>query len=171
MSVLSSEHFFLHGFWSSPLRLHSPVDDCLVGALMPRLSIIVGVTREMKVTLDPSSPVLMRGGGWRLPQFHRRRSSFREEEAQSVPSSPAFDLGGRDFVQTIELSGGKPRQRRRAMVSRRLSSLGAPAKRGDGGKCRWLCEDGTFKSRRATRGGRMSQILTCVKAHASLTRV
>ncbi|KAH0911608.1 hypothetical protein HID58_034929 [Brassica napus] len=40
MSVPSPEHFFLHGLWSSPLRLHSPVNDCLVGALMPRLSII-----------------------------------------------------------------------------------------------------------------------------------
>ncbi|WZZ57926.1 hypothetical protein YC2023_058033 [Brassica napus] len=34
-----------------------------------------------------------RGEGWRLSQFYRRRSSFREEEAQSAPSSPAFGHG------------------------------------------------------------------------------
>ncbi|KAF3587258.1 hypothetical protein F2Q69_00026982 [Brassica cretica] len=31
--------------------------------------------------------------GWRLSQFYRRRSSFREEEAQSAPSSPVFGHG------------------------------------------------------------------------------
>ncbi|WZZ72552.1 LOW QUALITY PROTEIN: hypothetical protein YC2023_083922 [Brassica napus] len=46
----------------------------------------------MEANLDPSSPVLSRG--WRLSQFYRRRSSFREEEAQSAPSSPAFGHGG-----------------------------------------------------------------------------
>ncbi|CAN6843838.1 unnamed protein product, partial [Brassica oleracea] len=35
-----------------------------------------------------------RGVGWRLSQFYQRRSSFREEEAQSAPSSPAFGHGG-----------------------------------------------------------------------------
>ncbi|KAH0937879.1 hypothetical protein HID58_005340 [Brassica napus] len=53
----------------------------------------------------------------------------------------------------------------------RILSFGAPAKRGDGGKYRWLCEDGASKSRRATRGGLINQILTRCKAHASLTCV
>ncbi|CAF2056507.1 unnamed protein product, partial [Brassica napus] len=35
-----------------------------------------------------------RGVGWRFSQFYRRRSSFREEEAQSAPSSSAFGHGG-----------------------------------------------------------------------------
>ncbi|CAN7105074.1 unnamed protein product [Brassica rapa subsp. narinosa] len=47
-------------------------------------------------------------------------------------------------------------------MARRLCSLGVPAKSCDGGKRRWLCEDGATKSRRATRGGLMSQILTRV---------
>ncbi|CAG7864857.1 unnamed protein product [Brassica rapa] len=48
---------------------------------MERLACSVGIIREMEATLDPSSP------------FHRRHSSFREEEVQSVPSSSAFSHG------------------------------------------------------------------------------
>ncbi|CAN7033068.1 unnamed protein product, partial [Brassica oleracea var. botrytis] len=153
-----------------------------------------------------------RGVGWRLSQFYQRRSSFREEEAQSAPSSPAFGHGGwrltklraavvesqrlrsqeeedlrrrlRLFEEevsggsrraclgfpvvhrrkrsrsTIELSDEKTR-RRRSPMARRLCRLGIPVEI-DGGKRRWLCEDGTTKLRRATRGGRMNQILTRV---------
>ncbi|CAN6855922.1 unnamed protein product, partial [Brassica oleracea] len=154
-----------------------------------------------------------RGVGWRLSQFYRRRSSFREEEAQSAPSSPVFGHGGwrltklraavvesqrlrsqeEDDLQrrlrlfeeevcggsrraclgfpvvhrrkrsrsTIELSDGKTR-RRKSPMAWRLCRLGVPAKTCDGGKRRWLCEDGATKLRRATRGGRMNQILTRV---------
>ncbi|KAH0872958.1 hypothetical protein HID58_070320, partial [Brassica napus] len=174
------------------------VNSCFVGALTPRFSI----------------------RGWRFSQFYRRRSSFREEEAQSAPSSSAFGHGGwrltklraavvesqirtrgsqrlrsqeeedlrrrlRLFEEevsggsrraclgfpvvhrrkrsrsTIELSDGKTR-RRRSPMARRLCRLGVPAKSCDGGKRRWLCEDGATKLRRATRGGRMNQILTRV---------
>ncbi|KAH0868679.1 LOW QUALITY PROTEIN: hypothetical protein HID58_075701, partial [Brassica napus] len=100
---------FLLGFWSLPFPLHRSVNGCFVGALTPRFSIrgesalelavemerlacCSCSTREMEANLDPSSPVLSRG--WRLSQFYRRRSSFREEEAQSAPSSPAFGHGG-----------------------------------------------------------------------------
>ncbi|WZZ65016.1 LOW QUALITY PROTEIN: hypothetical protein YC2023_076386 [Brassica napus] len=190
---------------------------------MERLACCSRSSREMEANLDPSSPVL--SGGWRFSQFYRRRSSFREEEAQSAPSSSAFGHGGwrltklraavvesqvfwveirtrgsqrlrsqeeedlrrrlRLFEEevsggsrraclgfpvvhrrkrsrsTIELSDGKTR-RRRSPMARRLCRLGVPAKSCDGGKRRWLCEDGATKLRRATRGGRMNQILTRV---------
>ncbi|KAH0933837.1 LOW QUALITY PROTEIN: hypothetical protein HID58_010954, partial [Brassica napus] len=187
-----------------------PSSVCLVGALKPRFSIrgesVLEVavemerraccsrsTREMEANLDPSSPVLSRG--WRLSQFYRRRSSSREEEAQSAPSLPVFGHGGwrltklHAAVVESQVSGGSRRaclgfpvvyRRKRSRFKRlnsptgrqgveevrwRGGSVGAELrrKRCDGGKRRWLCEDGGSKLRRATRGGRMSQILTRVR--------
>ncbi|CAN7116988.1 unnamed protein product, partial [Brassica rapa subsp. narinosa] len=159
------------------------------------------------------------GVGWRLSQFYRRRSSSREEEAQSAPSLPVFGHGGwrltklhaavvesqvfwvevrvskeEDLRRRLclfeeEVSGGSRRaclgfpvvyRRKRSRFKRlnsptgrqgveevrwRGGSVGAELrrKRCDGGKRRWLCEDGGSKLRRATRGGRMSQILTRVR--------
>ncbi|KAL0899935.1 hypothetical protein Bca101_083896 [Brassica carinata] len=48
------------------------------------------ILRAMEAFLDPSTSVRMRGV-WLL-QIHRRRSSFREREAFSAPSLPAFGL-------------------------------------------------------------------------------
>ncbi|KAH0930592.1 hypothetical protein HID58_016319, partial [Brassica napus] len=132
-------------------------------------SIIAGLVAGKGRGFLSSTDAVLASGKRRLSQLLLRRLLVTESgglQSSALPlwnprSGPVGRSGGRDLVQTIELSDGKTRRRRRSMA-RRLCSLGVPAKSCDGGKRRWVCENGATKSRRTARGGLMSQILTCV---------
>ena len=93
----------------------------------------------------------------------RRRLRLFEEEVSGGRVCLGFPVVHRRkrSRSTIELSCGVTRRRRNPMA-RRLFRFGAPANSCDGGKRRWLCVDWATKLRRATRGGRIIQIIARV---------